>query len=127
MVAIDPNYVPAQQEEKQVYGVTFSRGRNNFKIDGELLNHIVTQNKDLPEGAKRDLIVSPHHPQIHPVQLRLLFAYDGQAIGVGAGQQSRIHCTRLAGSKADTWFLRQHPKTLALPFKPTWAGPTGTM
>ena len=122
VVAIDPNYVPAQQEEKQVYGVTFQQGRNNFKIDGELLNHIVTQNKDLPEGAKRDLIVSLitlKYTQSNSV----CFAYDGQAIGVGAGQQSRIHCTRLAGSKADTWFLRQHPKTLALPFKPDLGRP----
>ena len=122
VVAIDPDYVPAQQEEKQVYGVTFQQGRNNFKIDGELLNHIVTQNKDLPEGAKRDLIVSLitlKYTQSNSV----CFAYDGQAIGVGAGQQSRIHCTRLAGSKADTWFLRQHPKTLALPFKPDLGRP----
>lgn len=122
VVAIDPDYVPAQQEEKQVYGVTFQQGRNNFKIDGELLNHIVTQNKELPEGAKRDLIVSLitlKYTQSNSV----CFAYDGQAIGVGAGQQSRIHCTRLAGSKADTWFLRQHPKTLALPFKPDLGRP----
>lgn len=122
VVAIDSDYVPAQQEEKQVYGVTFQQGRNNFKIDGELLNHIVTQNKDLPEGAKRDLIVSLitlKYTQSNSV----CFAYDGQAIGVGAGQQSRIHCTRLAGSKADTWFLRQHPKTLALPFKPDLGRP----
>ena len=122
VVAIDPDYVPAQQEEKQVYGVTFQQGRNNFKIDGELLNHIVTQNKDLPEGAKRDLIVSLitlKYTQSNSV----CFAYDGQASGVGAGQQSRIHCTRLAGSKADTWFLRQHPKTLALPFKPDLGRP----
>ena len=122
VVAIDPDYVPAQQEEKQVYGVTFQQGRNNFKIDGELLNHIVTQNKDLPEGAKRDLIVSLitlKYTQSNSV----CFAYEGQAIGVGAGQQSRIHCTRLAGSKADTWFLRQHPKTLALPFKPDLGRP----
>lgn len=122
VVAIDPDYVPAQQEEKQVYGVTFQQGRNNFKIDGELLNHIVTQNKDLPEGAKRDLIVSLitlKYTQSNSV----CFAYDGQAIGVGAGQQSRIHCTRLAGSKADTWFLRQHPKTLDLPFKPDLGRP----
>ncbi len=122
VVAIDPDYVPAQQEEKQVYGVTFQQRRNNFKIDGELLNHIVTQNKDLPEGAKRDLIVSLitlKYTQSNSV----CFAYDGQAIGVGAGQQSRIHCTRLAGSKADTWFLRQHPKTLDLPFKPDLGRP----
>ena len=122
VVAIDPNYVPAQQEEKQVYGVTFQQGRNNFKIDGELLNHIVTQNKDLPEGAKRDLIVSLitlKYTQSNSV----CFAYDGQAIGVGAGQQSRIHCTRLAGNKADIWHLRQHEKVLSLPFLSTLGRP----
>ncbi len=116
IVAIDPDYVPAQQETKMVYGVTFQQGRNNFKITGELLQNIVTDNKNLPENAKIDLIVSLitlKYTQSNSV----CFAYDGQAIGVGAGQQSRIHCTRLAGSKADTWFLRQHPKTLALPFR----------
>ena len=99
-----------------VYGVTFQQGRNNFRIDGELLNNIVTENKNLPESAKVDLIVALitlKYTQSNSV----CFAYDGQAIGVGAGQQSRIHCTRLAGSKADTWFLRQHPKTLNLPFR----------
>ena len=117
VVAIDPAYVPAPQEEKQVYGVTFQQGRNNFKIDEALLGNLVTENKDLPESARRDLIVALitlKYTQSNSV----CFAVDGQAIGVGAGQQSRIHCTRLAGSKADTWFLRQHPKTLALPFKP---------
>ena len=116
VVAIDPNYVPAPVETKMVYGVTFRQGRNNFKIDAELLNNIVTENKDLPESAKEDLIVALitlKYTQSNSV----CFAYDGQAIGVGAGQQSRIHCTRLAGSKADTWFLRQHPKTLNLPFR----------
>ena len=116
VVAIDPDYVPAEQETKMVYGVTFCQGRNNFKIDEALLNNVVTKRKDLPEDAKRDLIVSLitlKYTQSNSV----CFAYDGQAIGVGAGQQSRIHCTRLAGSKADTWFLRQHPKTLGLPFR----------
>ena len=116
VVAIDPDYVPAEQETKMVYGVTFCQGRNNFKIDEALLNNVVTKRKDLPEDAKRDLIVSLitlKYTQSNSV----CFAYDGQAIGVGAGQQSRIHCTRLAGTKADTWFLRQHPKTLGLPFR----------
>ena len=99
-----------------VYGVTFQQGRNNFKIDADLLNNIVTEKKALPDSAKEDLIVALitlKYTQSNSV----CFAYDGQAIGVGAGQQSRIHCTRLAGSKADTWFLRQHPKTLNLPFR----------
>ena len=116
IVAIDETYVPAPQETKMVYGVTFQQGRNNFKIDASLLTNLVTENKELPESAKIDLIVALitlKYTQSNSV----CFAYDGQAIGVGAGQQSRIHCTRLAGSKADTWFLRQHPKTLALPFR----------
>ena len=116
IVAIDETYVPAPQETKMVYGVTFRQGRNNFKIDASLLTNLVTENKELPESAKIDLIVALitlKYTQSNSV----CFAYDGQAIGVGAGQQSRIHCTRLAGSKADTWFLRQHPKTLALPFR----------
>lgn len=116
VVAIDPYYVPAQQETKQVFGITFEQGRNNFKIGEELLQNIVTKNQDLPESAKIDLIVSLitlKYTQSNSV----CFAVDGQAIGVGAGQQSRIHCTRLAGTKADTWFLRQHPKTLCLPFR----------
>lgn len=116
IVTIDPDYTPAEQETKQVYGVTFEQGRNNFKINKELLNNIVTENKELPESAKIDLIISLitlKYTQSNSV----CFAYDGQAIGVGAGQQSRIHCTRLAGSKADTFFLRQHPKTLSLPFR----------
>ena len=116
VVAIDPDYIPAQQETKQVFGITFEQGRNNFKIGEHLLQNIVTANKELPEEAKIDLIVSLitlKYTQSNSV----CFAYDGQAIGVGAGQQSRIHCTRLAGTKADTWFLRQHPKTLALPFR----------
>ena len=116
VVAIDPDYVPAEQETKQVFGITFQQGRNNFKIGPQLLENIVTENKELPEDAKIDLIVALitlKYTQSNSV----CFAYDGQAIGVGAGQQSRIHCTRLAGGKADTWFLRQHPKTLALPFR----------
>ncbi|MBP3427975.1 MAG: phosphoribosylaminoimidazolecarboxamide formyltransferase [Clostridia bacterium] len=117
VVAIDPDYIPAEQETKQVFGITFEQGRNNFKIGEHLFANIVTENKDLPEDAKIDLIVALitlKYTQSNSV----CYAYDGQAIGVGAGQQSRIHCTRLAGTKADTWFLRQHPKTLALPFKP---------
>ena len=116
VVRIDPAYVPAVQEKKQVFGVTFEQGRNNFKIDRALLNNIVTENKDLPESAARDLIVSLitlKYTQSNSV----CYAVDGQAIGVGAGQQSRIHCTRLAGSKADTWFLRQCDKVLDLPFR----------
>ena len=116
VVAIDPDYVPAQQETKQVFGITFEQGRNNFKIDESLLQNIVTENKEIPESAKIDLIVALitlKYTQSNSV----CFAYDGQAIGVGAGQQSRVHCTRLAGGKADTWFLRQHPKTLNLPFR----------
>ncbi|MGM9640415.1 MAG: phosphoribosylaminoimidazolecarboxamide formyltransferase [Faecousia sp.] len=123
VVAIDPNYVPAQQETKQVFGITFQQGRNNFKIDEALLENRVTANKELPESAKIDLIVALitlKYTQSNSV----CFAYDGQAIGVGAGQQSRIHCTRLAGTKADTWFLRQHPKTLALPFRSDLGRPT---
>ena len=116
VVQIDPDYVPAHDETKQVFGISFHQGRNDFKIDESLLENIVTAKKDLPDSAKVDLIVSLitlKYTQSNSV----CFAYDGQAIGVGAGQQSRIHCTRLAGTKADTWFLRQHPKTLALPFK----------
>ena len=116
IVEIDENYIPAPIERKQVFGITFEQGRNEFKIDKELLSNIVTDNKDLPESAVRDLIISLitlKYTQSNSV----CFAVDGQAIGVGAGQQSRIHCTRLAGSKADTWFLRQHDKVLNLPFK----------
>lgn len=116
IVKIDPDYVPAVQEKKQVFGITFEQGRNNFKIDEELLSNIVTENKVLPDDAKRDLIIALitlKYTQSNSV----CYAYDGQAIGVGAGQQSRIHCTRLAGTKADTWFLRQHDKVLSLPFK----------
>ena len=116
VVQIDPDYVPAPVERKQVFGITFEQGRNNFKIDESLLQNIVTKNQELPESAKRDLIVALitlKYTQSNSV----CYAVDGQAIGVGAGQQSRIHCTRLAGTKADTWFLRQHAKVLALPFK----------
>ena len=116
IVKIDADYVPAVQEKKQVFGITFEQGRNNFRIDEELLSNMVTDNKDFPEEAKRDLIIALitlKYTQSNSV----CYAYDGQAIGVGAGQQSRIHCTRLAGTKADTWHLRQHPKVLALPFK----------
>jgi phosphoribosylaminoimidazolecarboxamide formyltransferase / IMP cyclohydrolase len=116
IVKIDPDYVPAQQEKKQVFGITFEQGRNNFKINSELLKNVVTKNKDLPESAVRDLIVALitlKYTQSNSV----CYAVDGQAIGVGAGQQSRIHCTRLAGTKADTWFLRQADKVINLPFR----------
>ena len=122
IVKIDPNYVPEEQETKQVYGITFEQGRNNFKIDRELLSDIVTKNKEFTEDAITDLIISLitlKYTQSNSV----CYAYDGQAIGVGAGQQSRIHCTRLAGTKADTWHLRQHEKVLNLPFLPTIARP----
>ena len=122
IVAIDPEYVPDPVEHKQVFGITFEQGRNNFTIDRALLSNLVTKNKTLPESAVRDLIVSLitlKYTQSNSV----CYAVDGQAIGVGAGQQSRIHCTRLAGSKADTWFLRQHEKVLALPFLDTLGRP----
>ncbi len=118
IVKIDPDYVPAPIEKKQVYGITFEQGRNNFEINKELLSNLVTQNKQLPDSAVRDLIVALitlKYTQSNSV----CYAIDGQAIGVGAGQQSRIHCTRLAGTKADTWFLRQHEKVLNLPFLDT--------
>ena len=122
IVKIDPDYVPACREIKQVFGITFEQGRNDFEINREMLSKIVTENKDLPESAVRDLIVALitlKYTQSNSV----CYAVDGQAIGVGAGQQSRIHCTRLAGGKADTWFLRQHEKVLALPFKSTLGRP----
>ena len=122
IVRIDPAYVPAPQETKDVFGVTFQQGRNEFKIGKHLLENMVTANKDLPEEAKRDLIVALitlKYTQSNSV----CYATDGQAIGVGAGQQSRIHCTRLAGMKADTWHLRQHPKVLGLPFLPQLGRP----
>ena len=118
IVKIDPNFVPDVTERKQVFGITFEQGRNNFEINEALLANIVTENKELPESAKRDLIVALltlKYTQSNSV----CYAVDGQAIGVGAGQQSRIHCTRLAGTKADTWQLRQHEKVLNLPFLPT--------
>ena len=122
IVKIDPDYVPELAERKQVFGITFEQGRNNFEINRELLSNIVTKNKNLPENAARDLIIALitlKYTQSNSV----CFAYDGQAIGVGAGQQSRVHCTRLAGSKADTWFLRQCDKVLNLPFLPTLGRP----
>ncbi len=122
IVKIDPDYVPDDAERKQVYGITFEQGRNNFKINKELLSNVVTAKKDMPESAVRDLIISLitlKYTQSNSV----CFAVDGQAIGVGAGQQSRVHCTRLAGGKADTWFLRQHDKVLNLPFKDTLGRP----
>ena len=122
IVRIDPDYVPEAQERKQVFGITFEQGRNNFVIDRGLLTNVVTRNKNLPETAVRDLILSLitlKYTQSNSV----CFAYDGQAIGVGAGQQSRIHCTRLAGSKADTWFLRQAEQVLSLPFRPELGRP----
>ena len=118
IVKIDPDYVPAPIETKQVFGITFEQGRNNFEINEELLENIVTENKDIPESAKIDLIIALitlKYTQSNSV----CYATDGQAIGVGAGQQSRIHCTRLAGTKADTWQLRQYEKVLNLPFLPT--------
>ncbi len=122
IVKIDPNYVPAPIERKHVFGITFEQGRNNFEINRELLSNIVTKNKSFPESAVRDLIIALitlKYTQSNSV----CYAVDGQAIGVGAGQQSRIHCTRLAGTKADTWFLRQHEKVLNLPFLSTLGRP----
>ena len=116
IVKIDKDYVPAEVETKDVFGVTFAQGRNNFRIDKDLLKNVVTANKDIPDYAIRDLIISLitlKYTQSNSV----CYAVDGQAIGVGAGQQSRIHCTRLAGNKADTWHLCQHEKVLNLPFK----------
>lgn len=117
IVQIDPTYVPAEEEQKDVFGVTFRQGRNNYTIDNSILENIVTENKDLPESAKIDMIVALitlKYTQSNSV----CYVKDGQAIGVGAGQQSRIHCTRLAGGKADGWYLRQHEKVLSLPFLP---------
>ncbi len=122
IVKIAPDYVPNPVEHKDVFGITFEQGRNNFEINKALLENIVTENKNLTEDAKRDLIIALitlKYTQSNSV----CYAYQGQAIGVGAGQQSRIHCTRLAGTKADTWHLRQHPKVLSLPFLPTIARP----
>jgi AICAR transformylase/IMP cyclohydrolase PurH (only IMP cyclohydrolase domain in Aful) len=122
VIQIDESYKPEEIERKQVFGITFEQGRNELSIDEAFVSNVVTANKDIPDGAKRDLILSLitlKYTQSNSV----CYAYDGQAIGIGAGQQSRIHCTRLAGSKADTWFLRQHPKTLALPFREDLARP----
>jgi len=116
IIKIDEDYVPELIERKDVYGVTFEQRRNDYKVDENAFQNIVTSNKNLTEEAKRDLIISLitlKYTQSNSV----CYAYDGQAIGIGAGQQSRIHCNRLAGSKADTWFLRQHEKTLGLKFR----------
>ncbi len=116
VVQIDPSYIPAPVEHKDVFGITFEQGRNEVKITEDMLKNIVTENKELPDEAKRDLLISLialKYTQSNSV----CYAKDGQAIGIGAGQQSRIHCTRLAGNKADIWYLRQHPKVLSLPFK----------
>ena len=115
VVEIDPAYVPKPIEHKDVFGITFEQGRNNFEIGDALLSNVVTANKDLPEAARRDMLLSLitlKYTQSNSV----CYVKDGMTIGVGAGQQSRIHCTRLAGSKADTWWLRQHPKVLGLQF-----------
>ena len=115
VVKIDPNYVPAEEEYRDIYGVTFQQGRNNYKISTDLLTNLVTENKELTEQAKLDMIVSLitlKYTQSNSV----CYVKNGQAIGVGAGQQSRIHCTRLAGNKADNWALRHHPKVLGLQF-----------
>ncbi|MBC8547279.1 phosphoribosylaminoimidazolecarboxamide formyltransferase [Clostridiaceae bacterium NSJ-31] len=116
VVKIDESYVPAPIEHKDVFGVTFEQGRNDLKIDSDMLQNIVTDNKEIPESAKRDLVlalITLKYTQSNSV----CYAKDGKTIGVGAGQQSRIHCTRLAGNKADIWYLRQHEKVLNLPFK----------
>lgn len=115
IIQIDPSYEPAALERKQVFGVTFEQGRNNLKIDESMLENIVTENKNLPEDKKHDLLISLitlKYTQSNSV----CYVKDGQAIGIGAGQQSRIHCTRLAGNKADIWWLRQHPKVMDLQF-----------
>jgi phosphoribosylaminoimidazolecarboxamide formyltransferase/IMP cyclohydrolase len=115
VIEIDPDYVPEPLEHKDVFGITFEQGRNELKIDNNLLANVVTANKDIPENAKRDLVISLitlKYTQSNSV----CYAKDGQAIGVGAGQQSRVHCVRLAGQKADNWLLRQCPKVLNLPF-----------
>ncbi len=116
VIQIDPSYLPKAIERRNIYGVTFEQGRNDLKIDAEMLGELVTENKEIPESAKQDLVlalITLKYTQSNSV----CYAKDGQTIGVGAGQQSRIHCTRLAGNKADIWFLRQHPKVLGLPFK----------
>ncbi|MBR5926288.1 MAG: phosphoribosylaminoimidazolecarboxamide formyltransferase, partial [Firmicutes bacterium] len=115
VVEIDPNYVPAESETKDVFGITFEQGHNNFRIDDALLSNIVTKNKELTKQAAIDMkvaLITLKYTQSNSV----CYVKDGQAIGVGAGQQSRIHCTRLAGNKADNWYLRQSPKVLGLQF-----------
>ena len=116
IVKINPDYIPESKEYKDVFGVTFEQGRNDYKIDENIFNNIVTENKILPPSAKLDMLTALivlKYTQSNSV----CYVKNGQAIGVGAGQQSRIHCTRLAGQKADNWLLRQHPKVLGLPFK----------
>lgn len=116
VIEIDPSYAPAPIERKEVFGITFEQGRNELVIDEHFFDHLVTENKDIPEAAKRDLaiaMITLKYTQSNSV----CYVKDGQAIGIGAGQQSRIHCTRLAGSKADNWWLRQSPQVLGLPFK----------
>ena len=116
VIQIDPDYVPAPLERKQVFGITFEQGRNEIKIDDSLFTNVVTKEKNLPEEAIRDLkiaLITLKYTQSNSVA----YGKNGQAIGVGAGQQSRVHCTRLAGNKADNWWLRQNPKVLSLPFK----------
>ena len=116
IVAIEPDYKPAPVEHKDVFGITFEQGRNEILIDNNMLSNVITENKEIPESAKRDLLISLitlKYTQSNSV----CYVKGGQVIGVGAGQQSRIHCTRLAGNKADTWYLRQHPKVLGLKFK----------
>lgn len=115
VVEIDPDYTPKAMEHKDIFGITFEQGRNNFEVNAALLEHIVTANRDLPACARQDLLLALltlKYTQSNSV----CYVKDGQAIGVGAGQQSRIHCTRLAGQKADNWLLRQHPRVLDLPF-----------
>ena len=116
VLQMDTDYVPKPQEMREIFGITFEQGRNNIKIDETMLENMVTNNKEMPESAKRDLmiaLITLKYTQSNSV----CYVKGGQAIGIGAGQQSRIHCTRLAGNKADIWYLRQHPKVLALPFK----------
>ncbi len=116
VIEIDPSYRPAPVEHKDCFGITFEQGRNELKIDNDMLENVVTDAKEIPDDAKRDLVISLitlKYTQSNSV----CYVKDGQAIGIGAGQQSRIHCTRLAGNKADIWFLRQHPKVMGLPFK----------
>ncbi|MDF1495791.1 phosphoribosylaminoimidazolecarboxamide formyltransferase [Caproiciproducens sp. CPB-2] len=116
IVSIQPDYRPAPVEHKDVFGITFEQGRNEILIDNDMLSNVITENREIPESAKRDLLISLitlKYTQSNSV----CYAKGGQVIGVGAGQQSRIHCTRLAGNKADTWYLRQHPKVLGLKFK----------